>query len=135
MTFKGDVQIWLYIFHADFFILFGILILQKTPRSLLTTDSLLWWRVGSILWGIKLFSSLSEAPKVGFFVFIEKIRFLSIWFDYYCLFCFFSSIELMGCFLICVRDCIDACSLNWWWVVFCSLNYRFPGNNLFVSLE
>jgi hypothetical protein len=28
--------------------------------------------VGSILWGIKLFSSLSEAPKVGFFVLIEK---------------------------------------------------------------
>jgi hypothetical protein len=28
--------------------------------------------VGSILWGIKLFSSLSEAPKAGFFVFIEK---------------------------------------------------------------
>jgi hypothetical protein len=62
-------------------------------RSLLTTDSLLWWRVGSIVWGIQLFSGLSEAPKVGFFVFIENIWFLSIWCDYYCLFCFLARLN------------------------------------------
>jgi hypothetical protein len=40
---------------------------RRRPMSLLTTDSFLWWRVGSILWGIKLFLSLSEAPKVSFY--------------------------------------------------------------------